>query len=263
MNVRLVSLLQIQRDLYDTPRGFERFQEYLDILRGGTDDMALPLSALNPMGHAHVATTLDHLLTINAEMIAQKAVEEATTRLSEFPQEVQIALVVADDLRGQWTNRILTEMNHLFKMRAELRRGWQTVLCWTSEKWDSCRVHRETLAAVYRAWHFLRHGEACTLSQMMRQEGAALAFAGADIPYLDSDDLAYSREVIAGLGDTHDYSLQVAILFGDNAARSVGYEPQGLSDRAGLAVALANQITPAARDHPNESAIVSRSSSSS
>lgn len=29
------------------------------------------------------------------------AVEEAATRLSEFPQEVQIALVVADDLRGQ------------------------------------------------------------------------------------------------------------------------------------------------------------------
>lgn len=132
MNVRLVSLLQIQRALYDMPRGFERFQEYLALLRGGSDDMALPLSALNPMGHEHVATTLDH--PINAETIAQKAVEEAATRLSEFPQEVQIALVVADDLRGQWTNRILTEMNHLFNMRAALRRGGKTVLCWTSEK---------------------------------------------------------------------------------------------------------------------------------
>lgn len=132
MNLIKASVDKIQRDLYDTPKGFERFQEYLALLRGGTDDMALPLSALNPMGHEHVATTLDH--PIKAETIAQKAIEEAATRLSEFPQEVQIALVVADDLRGQWTNRILTEMNHLFKMRAALRRGWKTVLCWTSEK---------------------------------------------------------------------------------------------------------------------------------
>lgn len=51
---------------------------------------------------------IEKLYTIKASVDSKRVVAEglvkplpAATRLSEFPQEVQIALVVADDLRGQ------------------------------------------------------------------------------------------------------------------------------------------------------------------
>jgi len=37
---------------------------------------------------------------------------------------------------------------------------------------------------------------------------------------------------------SEDYPVQMTYLYGDGAARELGYEPLGLSDRAGLALAL-------------------------
>ena len=65
-----------------------------------------------------------------------------------------------------------------------------------------------------------------------------MAQAGCTEPALDADDLAYTREVIAPYLDTKDYSTIIACLFGDEAARSLGYSPMGLSQRAGFALAL-------------------------
>ena len=47
-----VPLMQVQRDLMDTERGFQRFREYLDTMIGkgsGDEPIELPLSAFNPM----------------------------------------------------------------------------------------------------------------------------------------------------------------------------------------------------------------------
>ena len=57
-------------------------------------------------------------------------------------------------------------------------------------------------------------------------------------PTLDAEDTAYSREVLAPHLDSEDFPTRFACLYGDEAARSVGYTPLGLSRRAGYAVAL-------------------------
>jgi len=75
---------------------------------------------------------------------------------------------------------------------------------------------------------------------MMRQEGLALAFAGATEPALDPDDLHYTREVIQPYLDSQHFPTIFACLYGDEAAKSVGYEPLGLSTKAGYALALAD-----------------------
>jgi hypothetical protein len=78
-----------------------------------------------------------------------------------------------------------------------------------------------------------------TLGEIMAQEGAAAAFAGTQ-PHLDADDLEYSRQVLQPLLHESAYPICMAALYGDEAARTLGYEPLGLSDRAGLAVAVAD-----------------------
>jgi hypothetical protein len=70
MNLTLLPLLRIQRDLHDIPRGMERFRAYLATMTEGSDDIVLPITGMNPMGKEHVAALLDDLLAADAEAIA-------------------------------------------------------------------------------------------------------------------------------------------------------------------------------------------------
>jgi hypothetical protein len=60
---------------------------------------------MNPMGKGHVAALLDELLALDADGAAALALEDAATRLADESGECKVALVVADDLMGGWTNR--------------------------------------------------------------------------------------------------------------------------------------------------------------
>jgi uncharacterized protein YjaZ len=73
---------------------------------------------------------------------------------------------------------------------------------------------------------------------MLAQEGYATSRAGCTVPSLDDEDLAYTRQVIEPHLGARDRATIIACLFGDAAARALGYPPQGLSDRAGFALAL-------------------------
>jgi uncharacterized protein YjaZ len=121
------------------------------------------------------------------------------------------------------------------------------VPAWSSETYTRETVRRETLAAVYRyAWRG-RHGVGVTLAEMMRAEGLALRFAGAQddasglmAPRVDDITLAVTREVIKKNAGSDEFPTQLACFFGDEAAADVGYAPVGVSKRAGFAVALAD-----------------------
>ena len=88
-------------------------------------------------------------------------------------------------------------------------------------------------------WAYVhRHGLARTLREMLTQEGQVMALAGCSGLTLDAEDLAYTREVLASFLDAGDMRTCVECLFGDAAARALGFTPQGLSPWAGLALAL-------------------------
>jgi hypothetical protein len=241
MNLTLLPLLRTQRDLHAIPRGMERFRAYLATMTGGTDDIVLPITAMNPMGKEHVAALLDELLAADAEAIASAAIDEAAARLIRLPGERQIALIVTDDAQGGWTNRYFSEIpppmegdRRSAKQRA-LR--WALVPIWTSETWPAQAIRAAVLAAIFRSAFAEYVGFPKTLNEIMTGEGLAALFAGIHEPQLDLDDLAYTAEVIQAYRDTHDYPTIFTCLFGDGAARSVGYPPLGLSPRAGLALA--------------------------
>jgi hypothetical protein len=253
MTVTVVPLLRIARDLYEIPRGPARFRRYLGVLIGGTDDIAYPpLVSLNPMGREHVAASIDALLALDAEAVAVEAAAEAERRLSRATTAVRLGLVVADDLKGGWTNRQYTEMANRFTPQANLKRGWAAALFWTSESSTREGVRREVLEALFRVAHFERHGPPRTLRAMLDQEGRAAAFAGETEPALDAEEIEYTRAVVAPFLDATDLPTQFPCLYGDAAARSVGYTPLGLSPRAGYALALSNAL---ASGEPPESAI--------
>jgi len=253
MKLSFLPLLQIQRDLYAMPRGMERFREYIKTMTDPeTGDLALPLVAMNPMGKDHVPALVDEYIALGAEQIAEQAIDgvrrggsfssaEAHSAKVEdalADRDYNVALVVSDDLRGGWTNRWTSEFSHRLESGAFLKRGFITALLWTSEPASPSRVRDAVLTSIYRAEYLQTHPMPKTLRGMLEQEGYAMARAGCTTPALEADDLAYTRTMIEPHLDAHDRATVMACLFGDAAANALGYPPQGLSDRAGLALAL-------------------------
>lgn len=218
------------------PRGVERFREYIKTMTDPeTGDLVLPLVAMNPMGKDHVPALIDEYLGLGAERIASEAVAGAAANLS---RDFKVCLVVSDDLKGGWTNRWASEYGHRIEGAAITRRGWLTAILWTSEPASADRVREEVLTQIYRAEYLQTHPAPATLGEMLAQEGYATSRAGCTTPALDPEDLAYTRGVIAPHVQATDRATVMACLFGDTAANALGYSPQGLSDRAGFALAL-------------------------
>ena len=241
MTLEYVPLLQVQRDLYGLPRGFERFREYIRTMKGSSEDgLDLPLVAMNPMGKEHVPALLDKLLAFGADVEGARATADAGRQLASVSpaQSFSVCLVLSDDLKGGWTNRYTSELGYRFEQKPMYRRGWIPTTLWTADTYTAAQVREEVQASIYRAAYVQSHGYATTLGEMLAQDGWAGVMAGATTPALDEEDLAYTRDVIAPLRDRTDRATIVAALFGDAAARELGYEPLGLSTRAGLALAL-------------------------
>jgi hypothetical protein len=248
MELAFVPLLRVQRELYSMPRGMERFREYIRTMTDAeTGDLALPLVAMNPMGKDHVPALIDDYLALGAEEIGEDAVQSVRRGGTSVPPganaSYRVGLVVSDDLKGGWTNRWASEYSHRIESAAITKRGWLVAILWTSEPASAQNVRDAVLTSIYRAEYLQNHAAPETLGAMLDQEGYAMARAGCATPSLDDDDLAYTRSVIAPHLAARDRATVIACLFGDRAAAALGYPPQGLSDRAGLALALSQART--------------------
>jgi hypothetical protein len=73
---------------------------------------------------------------------------------------------------------------------------------------------------------------------MLTQEGEVMALACCSSPTLDAEDLDYTRELLMLYLDADDRRTCIECLFGDAAARTLGFTTMGLSPWAGLALAL-------------------------
>ncbi len=243
MGLKFIPLLQTQLGVYQAPLGLERFKTYIKtILNEDGDDMELaPLSAMNPMAKDHGRVYLEQLLSIQADEVSAQAVQEFTRdRRTLSNYDIKVSLVVVDDAKGGWTNRYLNDFQYAFEFDkiSFLKRPWLMVPCWTSEDISSEGVYNNTLVYLHRLAYVFEHGQAKNLKQMMAQEAFVLARANVR-QWLSQDDLEYSREVLKPWLESTEKPVQVACLYGDEAAKSVGYQPLGLSHRAGLALALA------------------------
>jgi hypothetical protein len=243
MRLEYTPLLSVQRGIYETPLGAERFRAYINtILHSSEDEIELaPLAAMNPMAKDHAKVCLDKLLESDAEAIAADAVRAFQNKIKTLDVfNIRASLVLVDDAKGGWTNRYLNEFQYFFEFDkvSFLKRPWLMIPCWTSDEGSSRFVHETTLAYLYRLAYVLEHGQAKTLEEMLKQEGEVLKFAGV-LQWLDNEELEYTRAVLENYLESSSKPVQVACLYGDEAARSVGYEPLGLEKRAGFALALA------------------------
>lgn len=244
MPTKYVPLLHQQRRLHDLPRGPARFEEYLrTALNDDRSDAEFPpLAMVNPMAKEYVAAILDQLLALDADRIAADALAEAERRTSFG--DYQACLIVADDLGGGWTNRFACEY-FLRTLDPRDKRHWIFGVLWSSEPANKQRVREAILTAAYRTAYILEHGAAKNLGGLLKQEGCVLKQAGCAEPTLDDEELEYTRHILGPLLESNDKRIAMECLFGDEAGRSLGFTPRGLSPWAGIAFSLHDARQPA------------------
>jgi hypothetical protein len=237
MDVAFLPTLGVFRELYARPRDRARFRAYIWQLTGGTGDVVLPIVAANPMAKGHALDTLAALEAVRAEEVAAAAAGEAARRLAAVDARLRVALVVVDDVAGGWTNRHMTDAAHRIQCLDEVKRGFASVYCWTSEAARAERIREETTAAIYRALYVRRYGVPRTLGEALEQEGLVAAFAAATWPVLPCEEIERARGVLDARRASSHYPTIFACMYGDEPARKAGYDAVGVAEWAGLAVA--------------------------
>jgi hypothetical protein len=249
MPALLEPILQACRNIYDLEGVMERYNAYVHLMTEARGEF-LPLGSFSPMGKRQ-KDFLDGLLAQNAE---NHALEVANAALSELEllQTYRIALVVVDEPRNGWTQRYLTDAEWRFAPPHSIPKSnkpriadalWVTVQLWTTEFDGTERlpgleyVRQETRAALSRAKYQNSNGLPTTLEQMLRQKAFVLRFSGEQIP-LPTDELEYTKSVLEPLFSSRHYPTNFAAFYGDEAAKSVGFSPLGVSARAGFGLAL-------------------------
>jgi hypothetical protein len=257
MNLDYVPLLPVMREIQSIPRGQppdfngkKRFRQYLRTIFDYKRKVVklLPLLYMNPMGKDHVTALLDAYLAMDADGIGARVAAEVVARYADVPGDFKVGLIVADDLMGGGTNRYDYEFAFRFgpghlpsggvTRSRWLKDLWLQGVLWSSEPASERAVREAILTAAHRVAYMHRHGPARTLRQMLAQEGQVMALAGCGGPNLDAEDIAYTREVLIPHLDADDMRTCIECLFGDEAARTLGFTPRGLSPWAGLALAL-------------------------
>ena len=252
MKFELVPIHEKLRDLYLIPRGPDRFGAYIDLATAGAsaikDIPYPPLITVNPMAKEHALEFVESLLALEAETVAQAVLEEANVRLEavEYPNTVKVGLSVLDDLKGGWTNRTFNDAVR-FKVGENLKKtGWVCVPVWTSEAPTLEELRAVVLESVFRAAFVVQHGDPTTLREMICQEGLTAVFAARRLEFdnleIEREELEYSRAVIAPHLDSTHQPTVIACLYGDEAAKELGYPPLGLSKNAGFQIALADAL---------------------
>ena len=252
MRIEFIPLLALQHEIYLIPRGKERFRKYLRTLvdKTGADVEFPPLVAINPMARDHVPTMVDALIALDADAIAAQALDEAARDLAEHagksasPLTLRSSLIVVDDFnRSGWSNRFSMECSMRMGCNPQSKRSWITGVIWSSETPPDARAVRESvLTAAYRAAYVLAHGRPRNLRDLLAQEGWTLTRAGCAAPAAglynqvgpDESEIEYTHEILKDYLNRNELGILIAAMFGDNAARELGYDPLGLSDWAGL-----------------------------
>ncbi|MFN3266583.1 MAG: hypothetical protein ACK41E_07060 [Deinococcales bacterium] len=247
MPIFLEPVLQACRDIYDLAGTMQRYWAYVDLMTKARGEF-LPLGAFSPMGKRQ-AEYLDGLIALDAESHAAQIAEQAMLELGS-KRTYRMALVVIDEPRNGWTQRHLSDADWRFVSPTEIHTNtprifcdaWLTVQLWTTTFFGETQaptleyLRQETRAAVARAEYQQQHPNPKSLVHMLHQEGTVLRFSGEYIA-ISNDDLEYSRAVLEPLLECQHYPTNFAALYGDEAAKSVGYPALGLSARAGFGVA--------------------------
>ncbi len=194
----------------------------------------------NPMAGDAAVDTVNALLALDAETLAQHAAQHATDAC-HYTDEVVLAIAVRST--GLWTDRIATEVDERASAKRRVRHQG-VISLWSREENDTENIAREAAAETGRVmWHAI-HGVADTLNRVLACEGFAYALAeplgglGRYATPITPEESVAVIEALDVLGDTRQAGEIAGVLYGDDTAKAMGWTPLGLPQFAGYRWAI-------------------------
>jgi len=226
MSFVLLPVLDQMLELYQQPRGFQRFRDYLQLaLNEKRDDLELPIAVFNPMAKEHVLAKLRELKELDAEALIEQAIHELPFECTaELPGTFQVALNLADDAMGGWTNRYTTDYQSKFQQQALTKRRFCLPLFWVSESYTPQNIHTRVQEYTRRLIYQLQNPKCATLQDHIRQE----AFAQQVSSQTERTIAPQMKVLYQQYKETSNYPEIFCFLYGDKAGTELGYEPVGV-----------------------------------
>ncbi|NND34293.1 MAG: hypothetical protein HKN76_17040 [Saprospiraceae bacterium] len=220
-------------ELYAKPRTAARFQEYLIMLQGSSGkDIILPIAGFNPMAKEHVLQKLMELRKLDVEKIMKEVTDEINLSLvrNSDPGLFKVALNLADDLKGGWTNRFSTDYDSKFKINALVSRQFCTPYFWSSEDYDKTLIRKRTAQYIFRTIYRLSNPAPTTLEQHIAQEFFVARNAKPGRSPVDTPGLKLLDDFYKQHKGTENHNIIFNFFYGDEAAKSLGYPAFGMKD---------------------------------
>lgn len=191
----------------------------------------VPIHGYNPGTSKPVLAAVEALLGAGAEeLLAAVAAEVMPTWLARHgPGGAPLGMHITVATPGMWTDRLATEVGHRLQGQDP-----GAALLWFDEPTDPASLRPLFAAEVVRALHLAKAGPPATLAEAVAREGEALALAGGG-----GERHPAAAEALEVYGGDPALPTMVAFLYGDDAARALGFTPLGLGDRVGYRHAAA------------------------
>lgn len=198
----------------------------------------------NPMAGDAALDTVNALIAIDAEALAQQSAQQVAVQC-HYTDAILLAIAVRS--KGLWTDRVATEVDE--RVTAKPRVPHQGVISlWSREENSTQTIARESAAEAVRVmWHAM-HGVADTLNRVLACEGLAYALAeplGGLGPYatpIAPEETVAVIEAFEVLGDSTQASEIAGVLYGDAAAKEMGWTPLGIPQYAGYRWAIQRAV---------------------
>lgn len=232
----LLPVLDTMIDFYKKPPSQARFQDYLNLMSPNRKNVILPIAGYNPMAKDHVLAQLEVLKTLNTEGIMKTVIAKINEKTGLGEPEFQVALVLADDLKGGWTNRILTDYKSKFDDGFnQLKRPFCTPFFWSSEDFTVEKIENRVTEYLWRTVFQVENGFSKTLLHHIQQEAFVKKRMNITETHYEEGDL------VQELFDMHKSNTSepfiLAFLYGDGAVEHLGHRPIGASADTGFLMA--------------------------
>jgi hypothetical protein len=222
----LLPVLDIMLDFYKKPPSPARFQDYLNLMTPNRKDVVLPISAYNPMAKEHVLTQLEALKALNTEGVMEAVISKVNEKTGVNEPKFQVALVLADNLKGGWTNRILTDYNSKFADNFnQVKRPFCTPFFWSSENFTIEKIEKRVEEYLWRTVFQVEKGFNKTLLHHLEQETFVKEMMGVEELIYEEGELV--QELFERNKRATSEPFILAFLYGDEAVEHLGHRSIG------------------------------------
>ncbi len=233
MRFELLPIIDTMLNLYAQPRTPARFQTYLKLLQGETKgDLVLPIGNFNPMAKAHLTEKLLELKNLRAEELLESTIAEINENLPKTKNGLvyKLALNVADDAQGGWTNKFTTDYDSKFKFNALFARQFCVPILFSSETISENLVISRTKEYCFRTVYWSQNSKPKTLKDYVEQE----IFVTKNLKTKEN----LSQNVYQNLDtfykkhqDSEHYEIIFNFFYGDAACESLNFPKFGVEEQ--------------------------------